>query len=88
MVDKLESLSAKTGTNYSHRSASWQRKVSADFAACRRSAYHNPSGRRVKGRQLRRWWRRGWYTRWHVPIESQRDRHRRYEWWQHRASST
>ena len=29
MVDKLESPSAKTGTNYSYRSASWQRKVSA-----------------------------------------------------------
>jgi hypothetical protein len=37
MVDKLESPSAKTGTNYSYRSASWQRKVSAGFAACRRS---------------------------------------------------
>jgi hypothetical protein len=49
MVDKLESPSTKTGTNYSYRSASWQRKVSAGFAACRRSAYHNPSGCRVKG---------------------------------------
>jgi len=31
MVDKLESPSAKTGMNYSHRSASWQRKVSASY---------------------------------------------------------